>query len=74
MATILVIDDNETIRFGLKQVIRKMDHEVLLAARGEEGLVLFTKHEVDFVITDLKMEGVDGVQVLRQVAERWNPA
>ncbi|MCA9671302.1 MAG: sigma-54-dependent Fis family transcriptional regulator [Myxococcales bacterium] len=69
MAKILIIDDNETIRFGLRQVIKKMDHEVLVASGGAEGLALFKKNEVDFVITDLKMDGVDGVEVLRAVHE-----
>ena len=69
MATVLVIDDNETIRFGLRQVIKKMDHTVLIAASGAQGLEYLAKHEVDFVITDLKMEGIDGVAVLKAVAE-----
>jgi two-component system response regulator HydG len=69
MATVLVIDDNETIRFGLRQVIKKMDHLVLIAASGAQGLEYLKKHEVDFVITDLKMEGIDGVEVLKAVAE-----
>jgi len=69
MATILIIDDNETIRLGLQQVIRKMGHTALVAASGTEGLALFKKNDFDFVITDLKMEGLDGVQVLKSVAE-----
>ena len=69
MAKILIIDDNETIRLGLRQVIKKMGHEVSIAASGQEGLGLFKKSEPDFVITDLKMEGVDGVEVLRRVAD-----
>ena len=68
MAAILIIDDNETIRIGLQQVIKKMGHEPLVAASGAEGLGLLTA-EVDFVITDLKMEGMDGVQVLKRVHE-----
>ena len=70
MATILIIDDNETIREGLAHTVRKMGHKVLLAAAGEEGLAqLKAAGEVDFVITDLRMEGMDGVSVLRKVAE-----
>jgi len=69
MARLLVIDDNETIRLGLQQVIGKMGHEVLVAASGQEGLALLRKNETDFVITDLKMEGLSGVEVLRGVAE-----
>jgi two-component system response regulator HydG len=69
MATILIIDDNETIRIGLQQVIRKMGHTALVAASGQEGLQLHRKNEVDFAITDLKMEGMDGVEVLRHLAD-----
>ena len=63
MATILIIDDNETIRIGIEHVVRKMGHAPLCAASGGDGLALLKKHDVDFVITDLKMEGIDGVQV-----------
>ena len=69
MANILIIDDNETIRIGLGQVVKKMEHSPLLAASGAEGVELFSKNDVDFVITDLKMEGMDGVAVLKKIAE-----
>jgi two-component system, NtrC family, response regulator HydG len=71
VATILIIDDNETIREGLAHTVRKMGHRALLAAGGEDGLAqLKAAGEVDFVITDLRMEGMDGVEVLRQVQKR----
>lgn len=70
MATILIIDDNETIRVGLAQIVSKMGHDTLTAASGSEGLAKFRKRDVDFVITDLKMTGMDGVDVLRAVTER----
>ena len=70
MATVLIIDDNETIREGLVEVIRKMGATPLAAASGQAGLGLFDKHSVDFVITDLKMDGMDGVAVLKAIAER----
>jgi len=69
VATILIIDDNETIRVGLAQIVKKMDHTPLTAASGYEGLELARTREVDFVITDLKMEGLDGVAVLRGVRD-----
>jgi two-component system response regulator HydG len=67
MATILIIDDNETIREGIAATVRKMGHEAVLAASGDEGIALFKKQHADFVITDLKMAGLDGVEVLRRV-------
>ncbi|ACY18464.1 sigma-54-dependent transcriptional regulator [Haliangium ochraceum] len=70
MATILIIDDNETIREGLAHTISRMGHEVLTAASGREGLARFRERpETGFVITDLKMDGMDGVAVLRALSE-----
>jgi two-component system response regulator HydG len=71
VATILIIDDNETIREGLAHTVRKMGHRPLVASGGDDGLgQLKAAGEVDFVITDLRMEGIDGVEVLRQVQKR----
>jgi len=70
MGTVLIIDDNETIREGLRHTIKKMGHKALVAAGGADGIKQFEADgTVDFVITDLKMEGMDGVEVLRKVRE-----
>ncbi len=69
MATILLIDDNETIRDGLAHVVKKMGHTPVTAASGKEGLEKFKAARPDFVITDLKMEGMDGVEVVRSIRE-----
>ena len=69
MPTVLIIDDNDTIREGLAHVVRKMGHTTLCATSGQTGLELLRRHGADFVITDLKMEGLDGVEVLRRVRD-----
>ncbi len=71
MGKILIIDDNETIRTGLAHTIKKMGHDALTADGGRTGLALFRSCSdvVDFVITDLKMDGVDGVEVLRRIRD-----
>jgi two-component system response regulator HydG len=69
MATILIVDDNETIREGLSHVVRKMGHGAVTAASGREAIERLKQSRADFVITDLKMEGMDGVEVLRAVRE-----
>jgi two-component system response regulator HydG len=70
MGVILVIDDNETIREGLAHTIKKMGHSVHVASGGAEGLSLFRANpDIDFVITDLKMDGVDGVAVLTEISK-----
>ncbi len=68
MPTILVIDDNETIREGLAHTIKKLGHDVAVAASGAAGVEAFKARRADFVITDLKMEGLGGVEVLRTIA------
>ncbi len=70
MANILVIDDNETIREGVAAVVAKMGHKAHVAADGERGVKLFKSRRVDFTITDLKMEGMDGIQVLKAVLDQ----
>src|SRR6185369_2033716 len=69
MARILIIDDNETMREGLAATVRRMGHEAVVAPSGTEGLARFRKQGADFVITDLKMEGQGGMDVLRAVRE-----
>jgi two-component system response regulator HydG len=68
MATVLIIDDNDTVREGLAHTIKKMGHQVVTAISGAAGLAAFKKQRADFVITDLKMDGLDGVEVLKSLA------
>lgn len=69
MANVLIIDDNETMREGVAQVVRRMGHKVCASASGSEALAIFRKTPADFVITDLKMNGMDGLEVLRRIRE-----
>jgi len=72
MARVLIIDDNETMREGLGATVRRMGHEAVLAASGDDGLRQLgaARGAIDFVITDLKMEGKGGLEVVKGVAER----
>jgi two-component system, NtrC family, response regulator HydG len=70
MSTILVIEDNETLREGVVQVLKRMGHEVLAASNGLDGLTLFEAHQPELVITDLKMDGLDGMEVLQRILAR----
>jgi two-component system response regulator HydG len=69
MARILIIDDNETMREGLAATVRRMGHEAMVAASGADGLVQFRRRGADFVMTDLKMEGTGGIEVVKSVRE-----
>src|SRR5215831_5771693 len=70
MGRVLIIDDNETMREGLGATVRRMGHEAVLAASGAAGLESFARQGADFVITDLKMEGVGGLAVVKGVRDR----
>lgn len=65
--TLLIIDDEKNIREGLAAYFEQEDYIVKLASSGEEGLSLIEKGDIDLVITDLRMNGISGEQVLQKV-------
>jgi CheY-like chemotaxis protein len=67
MATILVIDDEQSIRGLLKGVLEKAGHRVLEAEDGRKGLTLYQKEHVDLVIMDLLMPETDGLEATLQL-------
>jgi len=64
MAKILVIDDESSIRRTLKEILEFEKYEVGLAANGMDGLVLAKDTAYDVVLLDIKMPGMDGMEVL----------
>jgi len=69
VANILVIEDNDTLRDGVCQVIKRMGHTPFAAPSGKVGLTAFENKSIDFTISDLKMEGMDGLEVIRAIRE-----
>lgn len=72
MSKILVIDDQKSIRNTLHEILEYEKHEVSLAATGPEGLELFAAHKFDIVLCDIKMPGMDGMEVLQHLMEQSN--
>jgi len=68
-ASILIIDDEESICDGLSQVLRKEGYLVKAAKEGNEGLTLFGKENFQVVFLDLKLPGLKGMQVLSKIKE-----
>lgn len=66
-ARILVIDDEEIIRVSCKRALVPEGYEVDTAASGREGLELFEKEKYDLVLLDLKMPGLNGIEVLLNI-------
>lgn len=69
MSKILVIDDESSIRLLLGVSLRHKGHEVLLAEDGKKGLEVFKKERPQIVFTDIRMPGIDGIEVLKRVKE-----
>lgn len=64
---ILVIDDEQTLRDGAQRILTRMDFEVFLAPNGESGLELLKDEAVGIVLLDMKMPGLDGMEVLKRI-------
>jgi DNA-binding NtrC family response regulator len=69
-ARVLVVDDELNIRTALAKILQKAGYEVSAAESGDEALGLLQEGPFDLVITDLKMVGADGMEVLRAVKQR----
>lgn len=65
--TILVIDDEENIRNGLAANFEMEDYKVKTASSGKEGLSIVSKGDIDLVVTDLRMDGMSGEEVLKRI-------
>lgn len=66
---LLLIDDERVALRNLEHVLKKTGHTVTATTSGASALGLLEKHTFDVVLTDLKMEKVDGMQVLRRCRE-----
>lgn len=66
--TLLIIDDEKNIREGLAANFELEGYNVKLAENGKQGLDLISKGDIDLVITDLRMPGITGEEVLRKVS------
>ncbi len=67
MAHILLIEDAENLAEVIRQELQKNGHSAVHTASGEEGLVYLHDNEVDLVILDWMLPGMDGLAVLREI-------
>ncbi len=67
MPNILVIDDEAPIRETLKEILEYENFEVTTAENGEKGWQLIQKNNYDVILCDVKMPGIDGVELLERV-------
>src|SRR5580704_8195262 len=71
---ILLVDDNQVGLMARKMILEAAGYGVETAVSGEEAWELFQKIQFDVVVTDFRMGGMDGVQLIRMIREAGSPA
>ncbi|MEE8112366.1 MAG: sigma-54 dependent transcriptional regulator [Acidobacteriota bacterium] len=66
MKQILIAEDEQNLREGIAKAFSEKGFQVQQAANGKEAIELIDRHPFEFVITDLRMNGTDGMDVLRR--------
>ena len=67
--SILVVDDDRSMREFLEILLTKEGYQVFLADSGEKGCELLKRHQFDLVVTDIRMKGVNGIDVLKRAKQ-----
>lgn len=69
-ATVLVVDDEQDIRDASERILSRVGYRIQKASRGDDALDILNKNSIDIVLLDLKMPGMDGMEVLTRLRER----
>jgi two-component system, NtrC family, nitrogen regulation response regulator NtrX len=70
MKTVLIVDDDKSVRESLKMILEYDRYEVEFAENGEQGLQKVERLPVDVVLLDVKMSGMDGIEVLTKIRQK----
>ena len=68
-AHILVVDDEGAIRYSISKTLQRLGYQVHTAETGEEALEMMQRQEYDVVLTDIRMPGLTGVELLARIQE-----
>ena len=68
-ANILVVDDEGANRYSVKKTLQKVGYAVKEASNAEEALKIMSEQGFDVVLTDIRMPGLDGVELLRRIKD-----
>ncbi|HYR96370.1 MAG TPA: response regulator, partial [Candidatus Binatus sp.] len=70
MATILIVDDEKNVRTHLATYVRGLGHRAEMAADATAALAAVDRQEFDVVLSDVRMAGMDGLALLREIRRR----
>jgi len=71
---LLIVDDEETLTYSLYQsfILSQNNYEVVTAASGDEAAEKLTTMKFDLVLTDIKMPGMDGLELLSLIKSKYS--
>ncbi|MBN1285303.1 MAG: response regulator transcription factor [Anaerolineae bacterium] len=70
LAHILVVDDEGAIRYSVSKTLQRVGYHVSAASSGEEALDMLTNEHFDVVLTDIRMPGISGVELLASIKDK----
>ncbi|ACB96562.1 sigma-54-dependent transcriptional regulator [Beijerinckia indica] len=73
MASILIVDDDDAMRDALSEAARDLGYDAHLAASGAEAISLLHAQAIDAALLDLRMPGMEGIEVLKRLRALPNP-
>ncbi len=71
MAQVLIVDDERSMREFLKILLEKEGHKVAIAESGKKALEILDNHEVDVIVSDIRMPGMTGIELLEAVKDEY---
>ncbi len=74
MTTLLIVDDNREMRQLVRQIASKVSDEIFECEDGDEVLAAFTDHHPDWVVMDVEMKRMDGLQATAQLITHYPQA
>ncbi|MBN2645775.1 MAG: sigma-54-dependent Fis family transcriptional regulator [Desulfuromonadaceae bacterium] len=66
---VLIVDDEQLIRWSLEQSLKKQGYQVQTACSGEDALEIVRNESPDLVLLDIQMPGIDGIETLERIKE-----
>lgn len=71
LRSVLIVDDDKNIRLTLAMAIEKLSFAVEMAASGEEALKKLAQESFSLLLLDMRLPGLDGLEILRRVVKTW---
>ncbi|HPZ36890.1 MAG TPA: response regulator, partial [Bacteroidales bacterium] len=72
MSRILIVDDEKSVRETLREMLEYEGYEVVEADSGLQALDLFSQNSFDVVLCDIKMPGMDGMELLEKILQSYD--